>query len=321
MEIFYLTVDAMLMMFLLMIAGFILQRTGILPKGSDITLARLETYILVPALNFHTWSSNCTVQTFKENSNLILWGVAVVTVAIALAHLLCRFFIPKASDAEQAYQRNIYKYAMTFSNFGFMGNFLVLSIWGSEGLFYFSMFSLAMTFVVASWGIYILVPKTSKPSFGTVMKNFFSPPTIGLLLGCVTGLFNLTQYIPDFFMRAASNASNCMGPISMILAGFVIGSYNFKELVTKKKIYVASFVRLILIPTAFILALRAFHASKEIITWVLMAYATPLGLNTIVYPATYGGDTKTGASMALISHTLSVITIPIMYFIFIVLLK
>ena len=101
MEIFYLTVDVMLMMFLLIIAGFILQKTKILPEGSDITLARLETYILVPALNFYTWSSNCTFSTFKENSNLILWGVVVIAVAVSLGYLLCRFFVPKASLAHR----------------------------------------------------------------------------------------------------------------------------------------------------------------------------------------------------------------------------
>ena len=48
--------------------------------------------------------------------------------------------------------------------------------------------------------------------------------------------------------------------------------------------------------------------------------ATPMGLNTIVFPAAYGGDTETGASMAMISHTLSVVTIPLMYLVFVVLL-
>ena len=38
-----------------------------------------------------------------------------------------------------------------------------------------------------------------------------------------------------------------------------------------------------------------------------------LGLNTVVFPEAYGGNPETGASMALISHTLCVITIPIMY--------
>lgn len=320
MEIFYLTVDVMLMMFLLMITGFLLQRKKFLPAKSDITLARLTTYILVPALNFHTWSSNCTVSTFKENSNLILWGAGSIVIAVGLGYLLCRFFVRNVSNEAKAYQRNIYKYAMTFANFGYIGTYIVLGIWGSEGLFKFSMFTLSLSFMTASWGVYVLVPKTSKPSFGTMIKNFFSPPIIGLLLGCVFGIFELTQYIPDFIMRAVSNAANCMGPVSMVLAGVVIGNYNFQELITKKKVYVASLFRLILIPATFILVLRAFHINEEMITWMLMAYATPMGLNTIIYPASYSGDTQTGAAMTLISTTLSVITIPLMYFLFLVLL-
>jgi predicted permease len=39
----------------------------------------------------------------------------------------------------------------------------------------------------------------------------------------------------------------------------------------------------------------------------------PLGLNTIVIPAAYGKDTTAAAGMALISHTLAVISIPILF--------
>ena len=106
----------------------------------------------------------------------------------------------------------------------------------------------------------------------------------------------------------------------MLLAGFVIGGYNFKELILNKKVYIASFLRLIVIPSVLLIILDALGTSKEIMTLVLVAFATPLGLNTIVYPAAYGGDTKTGAAMALVSNILGVITIHIMYYLFIVLL-
>ena len=46
---------------------------------------------------------------------------------------------------------------------------------------------------------------------------------------------------------------------------------------------------------------------------MMFAFATPLGLNTVVFPAAYGGDPSTGVSMATISHTVCVVTIPIMY--------
>ena len=36
-------------------------------------------------------------------------------------------------------------------------------------------------------------------------------------------------------------------------------------------------------------------------------------LNTVVFPAAYGGDPTIGAAMATVSHTLCVASIPLMY--------
>ena len=81
MEIFGLIIDVMLMMFLFIGVGFVLRKTKILPEGmSDVTLARLETYVFVPALNFYNWTTNCTVQSIKENYMLILYGFLFIVI-------------------------------------------------------------------------------------------------------------------------------------------------------------------------------------------------------------------------------------------------
>jgi predicted permease len=99
--------------------------------------------------------------------------------------------------------------------------------------------------------------------------------------------------------------------------GFVIAGFPLKELFVNTKMYVVSLVRLIAIPGAVCLALHALGAGKEIMTLALIFFGTPLGLNSIVYPEAYGGDVKAGASMASVSHVLSVVTIPLMYLLFI----
>ena len=323
MDIFFLTLSQMLMMFTFILAGFILRKTKILPEVSHLTMSRLETYIFVPALNITNWMKNCTPSTLKENSSLILYGLVIALVAIAAAYPLSGLFIKNYSEsAELDYKRNIYKYAMTFGNYGFMGNFIVLGVWGDEGLFKYMMFTFCVALLCSSWGLFILIPKekSGKATLLSVLKRLLTPPMIALLIGLAAGLLNIKEYIPVFFTNALSNASSCMGPVAMILAGFVIGGYDFKSLLTDKKVYIATLLRLIAIPALLMLILNAIGTSKEIMTLALIAFATPLGLNTIVYPAAYGGETKTGASMAMISHTLSVITIPVMYLIFIVLL-
>ena len=132
-------------------------------------------------------------------------------------------------------------------------------------------------------------------------------------LGIIVGLTGIQQYIPQFFVDTMDALQNCLGPVAMIVAGYVIGDYNFGSLLSDKKVYIATGLRLIVLPAILVLILYACGADIYTITLALFAFATPLGLNTIVFPAIYNGDTKTGASMAMISHVLCVITIPLMY--------
>ena len=91
----------------------------------------------------------------------------------------------------------------------------------------------------------------------------------------------------------------------------------------QKKVYIATFLRLFVLPTVIValvyglktLANSAFGLSidNSVLFLTFFSTATPLGMNTIVYPEAFGGDPKTGASMALISHTLCVVTIPLLF--------
>lgn len=322
MEVFNLTLTQMLNMFVLILTGFILKKLGALPEGSDKVISKLETTAFVPALALSNQIANCTVENFVQNSRLMLYGLVIVVVAIGLAYPMSKLFVKDTSTRELSYQRQIYKYALTFGNYGYMGNFIILGIWGEEMFFKYLMFTFFPGLLCYAWGIYILIPKSdNSPGIIANLKNgLLKPPFLSLVLGMILGITGIGKHIPQFFATALSNAGGCMGPAAMLLAGIVIGGYNFAELIRNKKVYVVSLLRLIVIPAIFTIILKALGTDTEIILLALIAFATPLGLNTIVYPSSYGGDTKTGASMTMISHVLSVITIPIMYLVFIELL-
>ncbi len=321
MEVFLLVTQQMLTIFAFMSIGLILRKKNFLPDNTGTVLSKLETYVLVPALNFGNQLANCTVSTFSKNYQLMLYGLVFGVVAIIISTPLSRVIIRKSKgNPEREYLRNIYKYALTFGNYGFMGNFIVLGIWGDEMFYRYTMFCFFLNVIVYSWGLYVLIPKESNQGIlHNLRKGLLTPPMIGVVLGMICGLLNLGQYIPQFLIRTLDNAGDCMGPVGMILAGIIIGGFEFKSLLKNVKVYWAAFLRLIVIPAVFIILLRFIGTNDDIIALTLIAFATPLGMNTIVYPAAYGGDTKTGASMAMISHGLSVITIPIMYLIFIAL--
>ena len=309
------TFSQMLLMFCLILVGFFLKKKSILPDNAYITMSKLETWVFVPAMNFSNMVKNFTVNNFKENSEFIFYGAVMIVIALLIAQPLSALFIRNSKKSpELSYQRNIYRYAMTFGNYGFMGNFIIQGVWGDAMLSKFLMFTMIIAVVCSSWGMYVLIPKDRNASFlKNLSKGIITPPMISLALGMICGMLNLKPYIPAFFTNMLSNASSCMGPVAMLLAGFVIGRFDVKKMLLDYKIYIATFVRLIVLPAIFVTLFKCLGASEEVLTFILIAFGTPLGLNTIVYPAAYGGDTKTGASMAIVSHTLCVITIPVMY--------
>lgn len=306
MQVFSATLNQMFVLFTFMVLGYFLNFKGILPLNTSIALSRLETNVLVPCLVFNTFYKYCTLENLSQKWSYLVYGAVVTLASIGIGVSLSKIF------SKDNYLRKIYTYSFAVSNFGFMGNAVVLGVFGDEVLFDYMMFTLPLSLYTYSYGTASLIPKSdNKISF----KMFLNPNCIAILIGAVVGFTGLP--IPKFLLNAVSSAGACMSPLAMILTGFVIANFSIKKLASVKRIYVASVIRLIILPLFFVLVLMLFKTDSTVIMLALCATAMPLGLNTVVYPAAYGGDTTPGASMALISHVLSIITIPIMFALFI----
>lgn len=305
-DTFFATLSPMLVMFLCMIIGFAANKMKLAPENTATVLSKLENYFFVPALIINTFMKYCTIESVTTEYKLILYCGAALIIALIVSLSLSKVFA-----GNDAYKRNIYKYALAFGNFSFMGNAIVPAIMGEEMLYNYMLYILPLNVAVYTWGVMILIPKDKNT--GGAIKNLMNPIFVSILIGAFLGLSGLANSVPGFIKSTISNCSACMGPLAMILTGFVIGNYSISGLLKNKKVYIATFLRLLVLPSIFILLLHFMGANKNTLYLTLIAYGTPLGLNTVVFPAAYGGDTSTGASMAMISHTLCVITIPIMY--------
>lgn len=295
----------MLVMFLCMIIGFVLNKANIAPKNTGAVLSRLETHVLLPALILNTFMTYCTPASILDQYPGILYcivGIALnISIAFPLAHCFCK----------TGYGKKLYQYALLSANFGFLGNTIVPQILGEQALYPYMLFTLPLNVMVYGWWVNILIPEGGNRK--SVLKSFLNPTFVSLAAAVVLGLSGVRQYLPDFVNATISNLAACMGPLAMILTGFIIGGYDLKELLKDKKVYLASALRLIAIPLVIIGVLYLLKADKGILIMALFGFGTPLGLNTVVIPASYGGDTHTGAAMTMISHAACIITIPLMY--------
>ncbi len=304
-QVFSATLGAMLTMLICMLVGFVLGKKHIEPAGTDSVLSKLLNFALAPALTFHTFFKNFNLSTLSQNYNLILYSCLIMVVAIVLAAPLSGLFIKKG------YGRNVYKYAIAFANYGYMGDAIILALFGDQILFYYMLFKIPMQIVTYSWGMAQLIP--GKKGFKGTFVRIVNPNTLALVLGIIAGLLNLKAYTPVFLTDALQSLGKCMGPIAMVLTGFVVSNFDTKKMLSNGKVYAVSFLRLLVLPALYCALLFFAGADRQTMVLTLVAYAAPLGLNTVVFPAAYGADTSIGAGMALISNALAILTFPLMY--------
>ena len=316
MKVFLSTLTPMLTLFVCIAIGFLAGKCKILPENASKTLAKAETWIFCPALSFMTMARFFNVDSIGTHSVNLALAVGSVALAVGIAVPLSRVFVKKRSP-----ERGVYAYALAFANSGYMGDPIVMALFGEVGLSFYKVFCLPYSIVIYSWGIGVLTPRSQ--GGGGFLKRMLNAPTIAMLLGMVVGLSGLGSHLPEFLTDSLDTLKSCMGPVAMLLAGITIAKYNFSSMLKKGKVYLATALRLVLLPSvivAFLFALKTligvifdFNVSNNVLFLALFATATPLGLNTVVFPEAYGGNPETGASMAMISHTLCVISIPILY--------
>ncbi len=313
-ETFLATLSPMLVMFLCMALGFLLRKCKALPENGATVLSRLEINALMPALVVNTFMNYCTVESVTQQYPTVLYGVVAVLLSAAMGAPLAQLF-SKNKD-----ERKIYRYSLMIANFGFLGNAIVPQIMGSEAVYTYMLFTIPLNILLYAWGFNSLIPegKGQKKNF---LQNFTNPTCIAMVTGITLGLTGVGKCLPGFVTDTLQKLAGCMGPVAMILTGFVIGGYPMGQLLKNKRVYLATFLRLLVLPCIIVGVLWLLGAEDPVLYMALFAYSAALGLNTVVVPAAYDGDTTVGAGMAMISHVGCIVTIPLLYAFLMQLLK
>jgi len=309
MTVFTATLNQTAFLFLFIAVGYILSRWKFVPQNAQTVLSKLENTFFIPALVLGTFIDNFTVQTITVAWKLLLGSLALAILAIGLSLLCVRFC------SKDKYERNIYTYGLCFSNFGFMGNAVVSALFPHIFLEYL-IFTLPLWTLIYLWGVPVLLMGGSaeKQTLAQRAKSFVNPMFAGMLLGVLIGLTNMP--VPQFVSSAVSAAGSCMSPVAMLLTGMTIAQFNLREVLRIKGIYLVTALRLIVFPLLFLGVMVLIPMPEVFATCAICSLAMPLGLNTIIIPSALGKDTKVASGMALVSHVLSCLTIPVVFMLF-----
>ncbi|MBQ8248663.1 MAG: AEC family transporter [Clostridia bacterium] len=300
-----------LILFIFIAVGFGLARAKIVHSEHAKILSELLMYVFLTCSCVSTFSSNFTVEYITEKYPLIIASAILIVVVGVVMHFVAKPF------SQKPYERAIYEYSLVMPNYGGVGYPIVMGIFGSVGLTDFMVFVLPIAVYTYTYGYCSLTKRSLS------FKNLFSmktllmlanPIMISMLFGMVMGITGLT--LPGFLDSAVNSASGCLAPVAMLVVGITISDFNIKKLLSNKRAYIVTAMRLVIQPVVIGGIMWLCGIRGDILMYTVIFLALPCGMNTVTLPRLFDENCEIGASMALISNILACVTMPLVLTLF-----
>ena len=295
--------EQMVMIFILILTGFVLYKKKIISDGASKDLSALVVNVCSPGL--------IIVSMFNDLSQIPRENVIFVGIIGVIFYLFLIFFgyflvwVLKVPE----YLKNAYVLMTVFGNTGFIGIPVALAIIGPESMVYVIVFNFLFNLTIFTFGIMLLKKDTSgkKQSW----KDYLSPG----LIACIAafGIYWFQIQLPEEIETLAGYYGNACTLLSMIVIGISLAGMKAKDTLKNKRLLAFVFIRFIVFPMLLALALRPVLSDLLIRAVVVLMAALPVGNFSAMLCEQYGRDPKPIAEGIVVTTILSVFTITLTF--------
>lgn len=294
------TIQGVGMLLIFILVGYLLRVTKKLPDNAGKILSALSAMVFCPAYNLLNMWKNFTMANVRENGLILAYGVLFTFLSIGVATVLARFL------GKPGIERRSLSYAFAIPNYGYFGYPVAEAAFGSVFKAQMMVFCIPLSVATNSYG-YLLFTPGGKLSW----KRFANPILISVFLGMLLGITGVP--LVGFVEKTVGFAADCMSPVAMLLAGFLLGGFPVKKLFTNFRSYWLSAIRLLGIPALFGGALYLLGVRDIWLLLPVTVFALPLGLNLVVYPESQGLDASDNARLCCVSYILAIVVLPLLF--------
>jgi predicted permease len=228
---------------------------------------------------------------------IFCYSFALHLLLILLSHLLYLKFDRR--------KRPILVLATAFSNCGFIGYPVALSLFGSQGVLYTSIFCIPFNLLMYSYGV---MSFTGRPSLKSVGQSLFNAPQICTAVGLVIFLFSIP--LPSAVVATLETVGAMTTPLSMFVIGAMLADMPVRDVMRGADVYYLSVMKLIVAPGVAYAVLRALGGEPTIVAICVVLIAMPSASMVGVFAERYDGNRRAASRCVFVTTVLSVITIP-----------
>lgn len=303
----------MFVIFLLIIVGFLCYKKNLISEANNACLSKLVINVFNPAMIFSSVLGNAAAGTKDSIASLFLVSAGIFLFLILSAKILVHF------TRNTPDQKHITELLYLFANVGFVGIPVVKALLGTDKLLYAAIFILEYNVLIYTYGIGLLEAGDragKKKRFQLAnLKPLFNMGTLACVATLIVFLTGFT--IPGPIADGLQYLANGTTPVSLLVIGVSLGAQDsILALFSNWRRYVFCLWKLVLIPLAGTFLLKRLPISPDMCQTYMIMMAMPCGNLVLMLVKEHGLDGKECAYTIILSTLLSVLSIPLLVFLY-----
>ena len=287
-------------LFIMILLGFILVKSSLLTKHDSKVLSTVALYIVTPCVIINAFQ----VQYSQDVKN----GIILSFLAAIIVHII---YIAGVRIIGKVYTLNgVEKATIIYTNAGNLIIPLVQALLGKEWGVYTTGYILVTTVFIWTHGR-MLICEEKGFNVKDLLKNVnVIASVIGILL------FALKIQLPFLITETMDSMSATIAPICMIVAGMLIAGMNVKDCLKNKRLYVITFLKMIVFPLFAVALFKFTNLSSMakngdmILLISLLASVAPTAASVTQIAQIYDADSEYASAYYFITTMLCILTMP-----------
>ncbi len=300
MELAVITAKQVVVLFILMFAGFACVKTGAVRMEAKKAFSDLLIYLIVPAMVINSYLTEFDPKVLR---NLLeSFGLSAVLLLLGLG--ITMLFTLRIKGKKNT---PIIRFACIFSNAAYMGFPLIQALFGAEGLLYASAYVTMFNILLWTAG-YAMISGKVRPR--EVLRSIFTTPVLwSVLIGLILYLCRID--VPELIRQPIQLVGNMNTPLSMIITGMMIAGSRPEKLFGNREIFRIILLRMVLIPLASFAVFALIGVEGMVAEVVLLLEACPCAAITSVFAVQFGYDEDLAAGAVVITTFISILVLPL----------
>ena len=293
-------IASVLPVYLLIVAGAVLRRTGVLLKEHDEGVMRMVFSVMLP----------CYILDKILGSEILRSGAAVawsigLGFGMIMVGILIGLLIGRLIGLERGNGMRTFALSSGCQNFGFTAVPVFEILWGTTGLAVLFVHNIGVE--VAMWSVGVMIISGGR-QFS--WRRLLNGPVIAVSVGLTLVALGLDDQVTGWARRAMSMIGVGAFPVAIVITGCTIVDLVGSEKPSFKVMAGSSVVRLVLAPFAILCAAKFLPLPTELRQVLVVQAAMPAGMTSILLARLYGGRPAVAVQIVLVTLLLSFLTLP-----------